>query len=167
MKLISAIAAAAVALTSPAYAANSNFTGPRVEATVGVNDVSGRVAARNFDLNRGDFHYGAAVGLDVPVGDSLVAGVEGDVSNVFDHDRSFGANARLGYSINNAVLVYGKVGYENYRDVFSRKLDGFRYGGGLEVALGSHAFVKGEYRRTNFENQADADAAIVGVGLRF
>ena len=158
--------AAAALMGTPALAQNSNFVGPRVEATVGVNDVSGRVAANKFDIDRGDLVYGAVAGVDVPLGNDFVVGVEGDATNVFNKDRSFGANARLGYSINNVALVYGKVGYENYKDAFSRKLDGFRYGGGVELKAGRSLFLKAEYRRTNFENRATSDAGLVGFGFR-
>ena len=152
---------AALALTAtPALAQNENFTGIRAEIAAGIDDVTSVPESS-------DVVYSGAVGFDVPIGNRLIAGVEANVDNVFQDERTIGASARLGYAINSATLIYGKAGYSNYQDVFSRKLDGLRVGGGLEFTLGKNAFVKGEYRYTDFEDNVGSHGALVGVGLRF
>ena len=49
----------------------------------------------------------------------------------------------------------------------SRNLDGIRVGGGIEQRLGSRAYVKGEYRYSNYEAGAWKQEGLVGLGLRF
>ena len=159
--LILAAVAASVAVAAPAYAAdNAAFVGPRVELTAGVDDVTG---VRDTT----DIVYGAAVGIDAPVGDNFTLGIEANTSNVFDDQRQIGAAARLGYAFNESVLGYAKAGYNNYRDVFSRELDGAQVGAGVEVAVAPHAFVKAEYKYSDFDGHVGNHGGLVGVGLRF
>ena len=158
MKYI-AIAAALAAATVAAPAAANDFTGPRVEVNAGIDDVT---AAQDFN----DVTYGAALGFDLGVTENVTLGVEASVDNVFDR-RDIGASARLGYVVEDGVLLYGKVGYANYRDVASRDLDGLRVGGGVELALAGPLFTGVEYRYSDFEGGVGKHAGLVRVGLRF
>lgn len=159
MKFIGVIlAAAAASLAVPAYAAD--FTGPRIEVTAGVDDV------KNV-RDTTDVTYGATVGLDTDVGGTpLIVGVEASVDNVFDR-RDIGVAARAGIRASDNVLLYGKVGYANFKDANSRELDGLRVGGGLEFALTNNLFVGAEYRYTDFQAGVGKHGAVARLGVRF
>lgn len=157
MKYIKYMIAAVAAVTAtPAMA--RDFEGPRLEVTASAADVTKAPSASDVD-------YGVAVGFDKTFGNFLV-GVEASSDNPFDSDRTVGAAARLGYVASDNVLVYGKAGYENYRN-FGRDLDGLRLGGGVEVNVSSNSYVRGEVRYTDFERGVGRVGGQVAVGLRF
>lgn len=161
-------AAAAVLLAgfaaTPALAAPRDFTGPRIEVTAGVNDVKN---ARDTD----DVTYGAVVGIDAPVGDSFIVGVEAGADNIADRDRTIGVSARVGARLSDSVLAYAKAGYVNFKAIdFSgrdKALDGLRVGGGLEFALNDTLFTKVEYRYSDFSHGVGVHGGVVGLGVRF
>lgn len=156
-KLITVVLGVITMLTGPAYA--NDFTGVRVEVTAGVDDV-----INNPDAT--DVTYGATVGADFELVKSVIFGVEANVDNVFDR-TDVGTSARLGYVVDNSVLLYGKVGYANYENVFSKNLDGFRVGGGLEVNVFRNVFVGAEYRYSDFESDVGKHGVLGKVGFRF
>lgn len=156
--MIVAIAALGLAVSAAPAMAN-DFTGARVELTAGVDDV------RNL-RDTTDVTYGLTAGFDVGVTDNVIAGVEANVDNVFDR-ADIGASARLGYVATKNTLVYGKVGYANYKDAFSRNLDGLRVGAGLEHNISDNTYVGAEYRYTDFERGVGKHGALVKLGLRF
>lgn len=157
--IIAAVAASMIAV--PAVAQNNaGFTGARVEANVGANDL------RNVpDSN--DVVYGAQVGVDFPVGNDVTFGVEANTQNVFEDERKIGAAARVGYAMTPRTLAFGKVGYANYRDVFSRELDGVVVGAGLEHLISDQTYVKAEYNYSDFNRNVGSHAVLAGVGIRF
>lgn len=167
MKKLLTLAAASVALTaaSPSLAqTNANFVGPRVELTAGVDDLTNTI-------DRSDVNYGAAVGLDLPVGDRVTLGVEANTSNVFNDDLTIGVGIRAGYALNRNLLAYAGVGYENaelfdINQLRERNFDGVRVSGGLEFALNRNLYSKIEYRYSDLENTG-RHSGLVGVGLRF
>lgn len=158
MKTLAALSLALVAY--PALADTSNFTGPRVGATVGLDDVT-----NSPDTN--DVVYGADVGVDVPLTGNFVVGVEAFSTNPFETTRTVGAAARLGYAVTPNVMPYVRAGYSNYQDVLSRELDGLTVGGGVEYAFNSKLYAKVEYRYSDFEKDIGNHSALVGVGIRF
>lgn len=158
--LFPAAAALAViaAACQPAEAKANEFGGVYVAATAGLDDVTAAPDAN-------DVVYGANAGVNIPLGDAIV-GVEATVDNVFENEREIGASARLGYTFGD-VMLYGEAGYTNYRDVFSRELDGLRVGGGVEYNISTNTFVSAEYRYTDFEQGVGKHAGLVGLGIRF
>ena len=161
MKFIAAALAASMLIASPALAQdNAGFTGARVEVTAGYNDITGA-----FDAN--NVVYGAAAGFDLPVGNKLTFGIEANASNVFENERQIGAAARLGYAVTPKALVYVKGGYNNYRNVFHRNLDGFVIGTGLEYKVSNHTYVKVQYDYSDFQGRTGSSAVQAGVGVRF
>jgi outer membrane immunogenic protein len=154
-KLIALAALATAAFASPAMA--SDFAGPRIEVTAGADDVTGGVDPT-------DVTYGGALGYDLQVG-KVVLGVEATAANVFDR-ADLGAAARLGYTLNQNVLAYTRVGYTNL-DLGAQSADGLAVGGGLEVKLVGSTFVKAEYRYTDFDGNLGRHGGLVGFGLRF
>lgn len=152
-----ALAIAGATLATPAMA--NPFTGVRAEVTAGADDVTGGV-----DLT--DVTYGAAVGFDAELYKNVIVGFEANLDNVFDR-RNVGASARLGYVINDAVLVYGKVGYANWKQTTTRELEGLRLGGGVEANIAGPVYGKVEYRYTDFDRGVGQHGALVGFGVRF
>lgn len=160
MKFI-ALAAAAALVAVPATAqTNAGFTGARVEATAGYNDIINQ-------RDRNDVVYGFAVGADVPVGDRVTVGVEANTRNVFEDNRQIGVQGRLGYAFTTRTLGYGLVGYNNYRSFERFDRDGLAVGGGFEHLISDQTFVKAEYRYSDFEGRTGDSAVTAGIGIRF
>lgn len=158
MKKITLVMAAAVAFAAaPAMA--SDFTGVRAEVTAGLDDVTGGVDPT-------DVTYGVGAGFDAELYKNVIVGAEATVDNVFDR-RNIGAAARIGYVVSDAVLVYGKVGYANWKQTTSAELEGLRLGGGLEAKLYGPVYGKVEYRYTDFDAGVGQHGGLVGVGVRF
>ena len=160
MKFI-AIAAAALVAATPAVAQdNAAFTGARVEANVGVNDILN-------SPDRNDVVYGAQLGFDAPVGNRVTVGVEANTQNIFERNRQIGAAARVGYAFTPTTLGYVKAGYSNYRDVFSRELDGAVVGAGVEYKISRMTYLKGEYNYSDFARNTGSHSVLTGIGIRF
>jgi len=155
MKTFVTLAAVALAaFATPALA--GDFTGPRIEATAGYQDVTG---------NRTNLTYGANAGYDVKLVGPVRAGVEVGLDNVFDR-RNINVGARLGVKLCDRILAYGKVSYANYRDINFNNIDGARFGGGFELKVAGPVYTKAEYRHDDFGG-TKANAGFAGVGLRF
>lgn len=159
MKKIAIFAALAVGMVSVPAMAN-DFAGPRAELTVGYDDI-------NNVTDTTDVTYGAAVGFDLEALPRVTVGVEANVDNVFNR-RDIGASARLGYVlVEDHVLVYGKAGYSNYKDVFSRELDGLRVGGGIDVNVVGPVYTGVEYQYADFDHEVGRHSVRTKVGIRF
>ncbi len=65
------------------------------------------------------------------------------------------------------ALVYGKVGYTNWKQTTTAELEGLRVGGGVEANLFGPVYGKVEYRYTDFDGDVGQHAGLVGLGLRF
>lgn len=181
LTLVSAVALAA----SPAVAAVP--TGPRVEAIVGYDaprvDLSdlgvddkikdegvlyGVGAGFDFGLSNG-----AALGIDVEATDSTAKD-----SNAFGSiktGRDLYAGGRVSLPIGaNGSNVYAKGGYTNARFKASNgvvsdstNLDGYRLGAGAQLGLNGKAYVGGEYRYSNYEEDVTRHQLALTVGTRF
>jgi outer membrane immunogenic protein len=161
MKFIVLAAAAAMIAATPAVAqTNAGFTGARVEATAGYNDV---INSRD----RNDVVYGFEAGVDAPVGDRFTVGVAANTRNVFEDNRQVGVTARVGYAFTPTTLGYALGGYNNYRSFQDFDRDGFAVGGGLEHKISRVTYVKAEYRYSDFDGKTGDSAVTAGIGLRF
>lgn len=191
------LATAAVAVLAVGLGATSahaeEFVGPRVEATVGWNQL-------RFDLQNlpsesetnSELGWGFAAGYDVPLGTSLIAGVEAGISfaddkysfddgssrRFYDGSRDIALMGRLGTRLGSNALAYLAAGYTNYRADESVEiggvsttqtvnLDGLRLGGGLEVALTPSTYLKSEYRHSIYEDDISRNEILTGIGFRF
>lgn len=174
--LLCATAAPAMAqnMTPPSPA----FSGAHVEA------LGGWDRPHTNGTHDDGFLYGVGAGYDLRRG-NIVFGVEGEASDSTTRER-FGtitvhaardlyAGGRVGVVAGNN-LFYAKAGYTNARlavsggftgGVARANLDGGRVGVGVEHALGSRAFVKAEYRYSNYEAEASRNQVVAGIGLRF
>ncbi len=113
----------------------------------------------------GGLGYGGYGGLNLRILERFVIGVEGDVlftgndvsidgipgvNGKINSERTIGASARGGILLRDTLLAYAKLGYVNGK-FSSAKLDGVRFGGGLEAALSERTSLRLEYLYSNFE----------------
>lgn len=157
--------------------------------------------------------YGVGIGYDFAAGDQMTIGAEAEITessagwdnnndqiNVFNlgrvnAGRDIYVGGRIGYAVSPTTLLYAKAGYTNARYNFqgsdgttdlSQRLDtdGYRVGAGVEHKLGTNAFVKLEYRYSNygegeidfngetpdssrFDIDTDRHQIMTGLGYRF
>jgi outer membrane immunogenic protein len=188
--LLAALVASAVA--TPAFAQDrAPFTGVRVEGIAGwdrpnvsnshANGVVYGVGA-GFDFQTG----GAVLGIEGEASDSTSDKCVGGFAAAGDRlcskaGRDLYVGGRIGGLVNPTTLIYAKAGYTNARisanytaatggtgSFRSRdNLDGVRVGAGVEHAVGRNAFVKAEYRYSNYEQDVDRHQVVAGFGFRF
>jgi outer membrane immunogenic protein len=181
---LTAVATAALAATPAAAQA---VQGPRVEAMVGydaprikVNDggivgtfkdegvLYGVGAGYDFALSNG-----ASLGVDVEASDSSVK--ESNVAGTLRAERDLYAGGRVSFPLGaDGSNVYLKGGYTNAR--FSaasgalrvkENLDGYRIGAGAQFAVAGKAYVGGEYRFSDYENDVRRHQIVATLGTRF
>ena len=169
-----ALGTAIAALPASAQTA-APFTGPRVEALAGYDNL--KDGGDGDSEGRDGFLYGGAIGYDIQAG-GVVLGADAELTDSTSRARSYNAfvagdrfsvnagrdiylGGRVGYVISPLAMIYVKGGYTNAR-VESRystgtgdfrdhtNLDGFRVGAGLEYNLTPTAYVKGEYRYSHY-----------------
>ena len=130
-----AAAASAAAFAMPAFAQDSDFSGPWVAGVVGydINKAGSTVDTDNpnVDESAEGVTYGGALGYDVDMG-SFVIGGEAELTDStadadpdFDNDdfglgrvdagRDIYVGARAGFKATPSTLVYAKGGYTNAR----------------------------------------------------
>lgn len=175
------------AIATPAFAQDepspTSFSGPRVEALAGYDEGLVYGIGVGYDLRAG----GVVIGFD---GEATLSTSKECASSIFApgdrlcarQGRDLFGGLRIGVPIGDKVLVYAKGGYSNIRlrtdyedgtpgglndfDV-GANLDGGRIAGGLELSLGSKAFIKGEYRYSNYEAGVTKHDGLAGIGIRF
>ena len=179
-------------VATPAFAQDApNFSGARIEGIVGYDNA--RVEGEGSDgVNYGiglgyDFQRGRGVfGVEAEAGDSTVDECVQDVTVAGDElcaeaRRDLYVGGRAGAVVGRNVLLYGKAGYTNARFGFDYddgatgatnfsvgdNLDGVRVGAGVELALGPNAYVKAEYRYSNYEQGISRNQGVAGFGFRF
>lgn len=190
---------------APQAAPAKTFQGTHVEALLGYDNVSSGIDGTNRSVD--GLQYGGGIGHDfqfnrVVVGfGSEYAGTTAELrdrsttrENYLRPGGDFYVGARLGYVVAPATMVYLKGGYTSTELRFQSddlvnpiyeerpKASGYRIGIGVEQNLGRHAFVRAEYRYSNYDNlritdpnnvatdfdiNIDRSQAVVGVGFRF
>jgi len=171
---LAAVLLTGTAITLPAQA--EVFNGLYIGAEAGYDKDAVHVDGTHVQINnKSDLAYGVIAGVDMKVTPHIVAGIEGDMSianndfnfsdgvTVFDSKakRTLGISGRLGYLLANRILLYGRAGYTNGRFRFrdgltttKENFDGFRYGGGVELAVLPNIGVRAEYTHTNYNSGA-------------
>ena len=96
--------------------------------------------------------------------------------------RDLYVGGRVGSVVGGNTLLYAKAGYTNARvrvdyedgtagtvnDFTDRtNLDGVRAGAGAQFAIGSNAYLKTEYRYSNYQDGVDRHQVVGGLGFRF
>lgn len=186
-------AASLAAMATPAMAQTADeipFSGVRVGGEVGYDHIrSGSTedvdGTRDLKQSIDGVTYGAVVGYDAPVGESLRLGAEASFSGStagrdFDNERPTVFNlgnvkanqeiyvgGRIGVVTSPSTMIYAKGGYTNQRYsvtgsngtvTLDQKLDtdGWRAGAGAEFAVGRNAYIGAEYRYSNYgEGEVD------------
>ncbi|EQB33338.1 outer membrane protein [Sphingobium ummariense] len=176
--ILAAVAAAAFAVSAPAFAQDAApFTGPHAEVLAGYD----KLDTNSNGLGSPDgFLYGIGLGYDYQSGNA-VFGIEGEISDStasrtisgtdIDAARDLYIGARAGFVVSPQALAYVKAGYTNARieteGFGGENGDGVRVGAGLEYKLGGQVFVKGEYRYSNYEGDVERHQVVGGLGIRF
>lgn len=198
MKIAFLTAVAATAISIPAFA--QNFSGPRIEAHVGWEQVGAKgllddgLDLYEIDGDKSGVTYGGAIGYDFQVSEAMIAGIEAnfDLSDTkkcgplygvdeicLKAKRDLDVSFRMGQQLSPTTLFYVKVGYangrfnasyEDFEDILpslsqTKSVSGIRVGAGVEAALGSNAYIKGEYRYTDYKTWKYRNADL-GVDLR-
>jgi outer membrane immunogenic protein len=180
--LIAALAFSTATFAAPAMAqdADQAFSGAHVEALGGWDRVQGQERRDNGVL------YGVGAGYDLRRGNA-VFGIEGEASDSTQKkelgavtekaSRDLYVGGRVGYVVGGNNLLYATAGYTNARftvdgtatgvTLADGNLNGARVGAGVEHQLGSHTFVKAEYRYSNYEQGVSRNQLVAGVGVRF
>jgi outer membrane immunogenic protein len=154
---------AAFAAATPAFAQDaipapvSNFTGAHIGANVGFAD--------DDAFGTEVFTYGVDAGYDYDLGQAVV-GATAEAQDSDDTGRDLSIVGRAGIKAAPNVLVYGLAGYSNLK-VLGIKLDGVRFGGGVEAKMGPNFSVKLEQRYTDYEYDAHIWQTVLGAGFRF
>ena len=191
-RLLATAAVAAIALTAtPAVAQTAPApVGPRIEGLVGYDAL--RVDLEDFGvddkLKDNDLFYGIGAGYDFAVSPTLSAGVDVEYTesnNKADFDdgeenaeistgRDLYAGGRITLPISDRANVYAKAGYTNLKvngDVDgvddSFNLDGARIGAGAQFNIAGQAYVGGEYRYSNYEQDVSRHQVALTLGTRF
>jgi len=96
--------------------------------------------------------------------------------------RDLYVGGRVGFGVGSNSLVYAKAGYTNARfradyddgtaatvaDFTQRtNLDGIRAGVGAQIGVGSRAYLRTEYRYSNYQDGVDRHQVVGGFGVRF
>lgn len=182
--------AALGAITLPAAAQAQNASSEAevtVGASVGLHDLG--LDLGDLDADDGDFDdlniddsgeiYGGFVAVDVPVGENLFAGVEGNAHfGSGPIDAEYGLSARLGFRTEGGAKIYARGGYQ-WVDLDAGNLIGvpdfdesdfdldttegdYLVGAGVEFPLNSLVL------RANVDTIAfDTLRGTVGVGFKF
>lgn len=191
-KLFVVASLAAVSIAAPAFAQDQgpSFTGFRIEGIAGWDRP--QVPGEHAD----GLLYGVGAGYDFQAG-RLVLGAEGEASDstakkclssvsiagdrlCTKAGRDLYVGGRIGALVAPTTLLYAKAGYTNARvnadytgvagvASFSahQNHDGYRLGAGVEQSLGGNAYVKAEYRYSNYDQNIDRHQVVAGFGFRF
>lgn len=168
--------------------------------------------ARDLDQSVNGLLYGGGIGFDFAADENFVVGVEAEMTdstaktdtdtipNTFnlgrvETGRDIYVGGRAGFIVGEKTLIYAKGGYTNARynlvgtdgtvNLNQRiDTDGWRIGGGVEMAVSENAFAKIEYRyskygeaefdfnggtpdSSRFRIDTDRHQVVASVGVRF
>ncbi|MCZ8369576.1 MAG: hypothetical protein O9293_06340 [Porphyrobacter sp.] len=185
-------AAGALALPAAAHAQSApDSTKPDITigASVGMHDLG--VDLGDLDADDGEFDdfniddsgeiYGVFAAVDVPVGDSMFAGVEGNFHfGSGPIESEYGVAGRLGFKTEGGSKIYARGGYqwvdldlgnltgvdEDFLD--DNNIDVSDVGGDYLVGVGVEVPVSSVVLRANVDTIAfDTLRGTVGVGIKF
>lgn len=188
-----AAALAAGTIATPALAQDTNNLGGfRIEGLVGydhpsiqdegADGVAYGVGA-GYDFQSGNAVFGVEAEAMDSSADQSATGtlIPGDTLRV-RAGRDLYVGGRVGFGVGGNSLLYAKAGYTNarvsvnYEDgtagtlndfAYRQTLDGVRVGAGAQIGIGSRAYVRTEYRYSNYQDRIDRHQVVGGVGLRF
>lgn len=200
-KKITLVALAFAGLATPAMAQDANTApgGFYVGAIGGYEGLNVESGDGSVSADADSAVYGVNAGYDLSLGSAFV-GVEGEISTStgstefpgsftgaregLEANGQYYVGARAGVALTPGIAAYGKVGYtaldtkaftsSGSLSDLEENTDGLRFGGGLQVQLPGPLEGRLEYRRSKYNNVADADfgdattdQVVAGIGLRF
>ncbi|HEX8512838.1 MAG TPA: porin family protein [Allosphingosinicella sp.] len=161
----------------------ADFTGFKVEGLAGYDEGFVYGIGAGYDRQLGRLILGVEGEISDSTDKECLTGAFAPADRFCaSSSRNLYVGGRIGYTIAPRTLLYGKIGYTNQRlkadytagtpaalDSFSisRKLDGIRLGAGIEQKLGGKAYLKGEYRYSDYEDGSFKHDGVVGIGFRF
>lgn len=194
-KIVIAAALLTGTVATPAFAQDEQpLSGPHIAAIAGYDAVEGDVdgssgivygiaAGYDFQLGRNVF-AGPEIELTTSSTDECEAGFNrpGDLLCV-DAGRDIYVGARIGTRVGRNARVYVGGGYTNaaFDISYDANLagntgdftidddaDGFRLKAGAELGIGRNAFLRAEYRYSNYDDlEIDRHQVVGGIGFRF
>jgi len=192
MKKFALAAVVACVVATPAVAQDTAFSGPRIEGIVGYDrpDADGDNAdgivygvGVGYDFRRGGAVFGVEAEASDSTADECFSGVTVATDELcLDAGRDFYVGGRVGAVVGPRALLYAKAGYTNararltYEDgtaatapdfSISDNLDGLRVGAGVEFAVSPNAYLRSEYRYSNYEAGFERHQVVGGFGFRF
>jgi len=171
---------------------NPNLGGFHVDGIVGydrtgiqdqhANGVTYGVGA-GYDFRAGNAIFGVEAEASDSTADRSVDGavIATDTLRV-RAGRDLYVGGRVGVGVGGNSLIYAKAGYTNARfrvdyedgtaatapDFIQRtNLDGIRAGVGAQIGVGSNAYLRTEYRYSNYQDGVDRHQVVGGFGVRF
>jgi hypothetical protein len=145
---------------------NSDDTGPRASGTRKEDDIGGLGASGGPFFGYGKtfskFYVGAELEADFSSSDPSSSRKPGGRRFSISKEHSFGASGRLGYVLDDNVLLYGRGGFVQTRFDTSLSTDtgatfdsdnaeiSSRFGVGAEIAATPNTFVRLDYTYTNY-----------------
>jgi hypothetical protein len=145
---------------------NSDNTGPRATGTRKEDDIGGLGVSGGPFFGYGKtfskFYVGAELEADFSSTDPSSSKKPGGRKFSINKEYSFGASGRLGYVLDDNVLLYGRGGFVQSRFDTSLTTDigatfgqpeseiGARFGVGAEIAATPNTFVRLDYTYTNY-----------------
>ncbi|WP_447726191.1 outer membrane protein [Sphingomonas koreensis] len=197
--LLCSLALAAAGTAQAKDGSDKAFDGFKVGVSAGISrtSIEKPVAGEKTELDvaKKSFDWRGYLGYDIQTDSNIVLGVElglggggksfsqkvGTTNVKADPGRTFDAAARLGYAVNNTVLVFGKAGWARQhfdltatagavgaKPVTTKiKENGFLYGAGAEVALSPSFAIRGEFDRVKFSDDVKRDRFLLGGVMRF
>jgi outer membrane immunogenic protein len=182
-----AFAAPAFAQDGPPASAQAQsakaFDGLRAEAVAGYDGSLFYGGAAGFDHQSGRLVVGVEGELTESTHEECLVAAFGPGDSFCSRlGRDLYVGGRIGVVLAPSTLLYGKVGYTNQQinvdyiagtppalpSFESRaKVDGIRLGAGIEQRIGRNAYLRGEYRYSDYENGDWKHGGLVGIGFRF
>lgn len=144
---ITSTIAAATLFATPAFAQEKSDATVYIGANIGIHDL-GAPNDLGVDIDDNGFIYGGYIGVDVPVGDILIIGAEGNFNlGTSAIDSDYGVTAKLGVQFGNGGQLFLRGGYQ-------------------EINLDISNFSNGLLTDADFPDDTSGDY-LVGVGAQF
>jgi outer membrane immunogenic protein len=194
--LLSAVAVPATAAEFSGFRAELQGGWDNPQVTYDVYSAAG-VYQGQYHQNHSGFMYGAEVGYDLPVSETIRLGVLASIGGttvsidpeaqnlLYSTNANVGFNwnlaARAGFKVGDSTMLYGSVGYASTNIKYyvnnlvtpalsfedSRTYGGFLFAGGVEQALGESFYGRLEYRYSNYQSGVSRNQIVAGFGMRF
>jgi len=186
-------------MATPALAQSSAPGGFYVGAIGGYEGLDVETTDETLSASADSAVYGVNAGYDLSLGSAFV-GVEGELStsggdtrfpstftgarDSLETNGQYYIGARAGVALTPGIAAYAKAGYTSLSTKaftssgtlaeLEDNAGGFRFGGGVQVALPGPLEGRVEYRRSQYNDLADgaygdatSDQVVAGLGLRF